>query len=148
LAWTLALGKCEFTPAQVITFPGWRWNFELLTLTMTSETRSALPLFTLDLWIHRAAGGERVKSRARGSIIGCLDFLHGQIPRANLYLRTSLSLLTAAVNSTGWNDSVEGDRLEVSIVAAERVVQYAIRFSCEGSASHLNHQRVQNRRES
>jgi hypothetical protein len=85
-----------------MTFPGWRWNFELLTLTVTSEMRSTLPLFTFDLWIRSAPRGERVKSRAPGSIIGCFNFLRGQIPRAT------------AVNSTWWNGYITLSRAIVS----------------------------------
>jgi hypothetical protein len=42
LGWTLALDKCEFTPARVITFLGWRWSFDALTLKMTAAMRSRL----------------------------------------------------------------------------------------------------------
>jgi hypothetical protein len=92
--------KCEFIPAQVVTFLGWRWNFERLTLGMTSAMRSTL-LFTLDQWIRKAQNGERVKSRALGSIIGCLNFLRCQIPRASLYLRTLHTSLASVVRSAG-----------------------------------------------
>jgi hypothetical protein len=102
LVWTLSMEKCEFTHAQDITFLGWRWNFQQLTLRMTSAMRSTL-LFMLDQWIHRALRGERVKSRALGSIIGCLNFLRCQIPRARLYLRTLHTSLAKAVRSTVWD---------------------------------------------
>jgi hypothetical protein len=49
--------KCKFALAQEITFLGWRWGFQQLTLRMTSAMRSTL-LFMLDQWIRRASGGE------------------------------------------------------------------------------------------
>ena len=113
LGWTLALDKCEFTPEHVIRYLGWRWDFLHLTLSMTSAMRSTL-LLTLDQWIRKAQTGERVTSRALGSVIGCLNFLRCQIPRASLYLRTSHSLLARAVNSTGWNGSTILSRAIVS----------------------------------
>jgi hypothetical protein len=103
LGWTLSVEKCEFTPVQEITFLGWQWSFQQLTLRMTSAMRSTL-LFLLDQWIRRALRGEREKSRALGSIIGCLNFLRCQIPRASLYLRILHTSLAKAVRSTGWND--------------------------------------------
>jgi hypothetical protein len=39
--------KCELTLAQDITFFGWRWNFQQLTLRMTLATRFML-LFMVD----------------------------------------------------------------------------------------------------
>jgi hypothetical protein len=113
LGWTLSMEKCEFTPAQVITFIGWRWDFGRLTLSMTSAMRSTL-LFTLNQWDCRALRGERVNSRAFGSIIGCLNFLPCQIPRASLYLRTLRTALASAVRSTGWNGCTTLSRAIVS----------------------------------
>jgi hypothetical protein len=44
---TLSMERCEFTPAQAITFLGWRTDFEQMTLSMTPAMRSTL-LLTLD----------------------------------------------------------------------------------------------------
>jgi hypothetical protein len=105
LGWTLALEKCEFTPQHEITFLGWRWCFLTLTLRMTAEMRSSL-LFLTRGAIQKAERGERVPCRRLGSLIGCLNFLRSQIPRASLYLRGLHSVLAKAVSSSGWNGYV------------------------------------------
>jgi hypothetical protein len=113
LGWTLSMERCEFTPAQVVTFLGWRRDFERLTLSMTSVMHSTL-LFMLDQWIRKALKRKRVKSRALGWIIGCLNFLRCQIPRASLYLSTLHTSLATAVRSTGWNGCITLSRAIVS----------------------------------
>jgi hypothetical protein len=147
LGWTLSMEKGEFTPAQVVTFLGWRWDFERLTLSMTSAMRSTL-LFTLDQWIRKALKGERVRSRALGSIIGCLNFLRCHIPRASLYLRTFAYIVgeRGALEGVEWlYYSLEGDCLGATMVAAERLVQHAVRLSCKRFAGYINYRRLQNR---
>ena len=105
LGWTLSLKKCEFTPARSIKFLGWRWNFDTLTLQMTPETKKSL-LWKVTHWTRKAQRAERVACRRLGSLIGSLNFLRSQIPRASLYLRTLHGALTKGVNSAGWNGYV------------------------------------------
>jgi hypothetical protein len=76
LGWTLALDKCEFTPAREIVYLGWRWLFQDLTLSMTSQMHTT-PLFMLDQWRHKVEKQERMSSRALGPLIGSLNFLRG-----------------------------------------------------------------------
>ena len=102
LGWTLSVRKCEFIPAHEITFLGWRWCFLSRTLSMTPPMRHAL-LSLLAGWIRAIERGERVSSRRLGALIGSLNFLRAQIPRASLYLRTCHLALTRAVASTGWD---------------------------------------------
>ena len=102
LGWTLSLGKCDFTPQHAIKYLGWRWAFDTLTLKMTPEMRKSL-LFRVRQWIEKAVRRERVSCRRLGSLIGCLNFLRCQIPRASLYLSTLHAALTRGVNSSGWN---------------------------------------------
>jgi hypothetical protein len=85
LGWTLSLEKCEFTPKQDIAFLGWRWSFNTLSLKTTSEMRNTL-VASVKLWMKKTVSGEKVSWRKLGSVIGCLNFLRGQIPRASLYL--------------------------------------------------------------
>jgi hypothetical protein len=102
LGWTLNLDKCELTPQQEIVFLGWRWCFRMLTPRMTAEMRKEL-LLQLKRWLVKAESGERVSWRKLGSLVGCLNFLRAQIPRASLYLRTLHSALAAGVKLSGWN---------------------------------------------
>jgi hypothetical protein len=97
LGWTLALEKCEFTPAHEIVHLGWRWQFLELTLRMTSAMRATL-LFVLDQWAPGVVKQEQVSCRALGSLIGSLNFLRGQLPRASVYLRTLHSVSTATLS--------------------------------------------------
>jgi ribonuclease HI len=69
---------------------------------MTADMRKEL-LSQLKSWLVKAERGERVSWRKLGSLIGCLNFLRAQIPRASLYLRTLHSVLAAGVKSNGWN---------------------------------------------
>jgi hypothetical protein len=86
LGWTFSLAKCEFTPKQEIRFFGWRWYFPTLSLNMTGEMRKDL-LVSVRRWIVSVEKGERVSWRKLAVLIGCLNFLPAQIPRASLYLR-------------------------------------------------------------
>ena len=105
LGWTLSLTKCEFTPQHAIKYLGWRWDFSTQTLLMTQEMRKTL-LWRVSQWMAKAVRAERVTCRRLGSLIGCLNFLRSQIPRASLYLRTLHTALAAGVSSSGWNGSV------------------------------------------
>jgi hypothetical protein len=135
LGWRLSMEKCGSTPAQEITFLGWRWNFQQMTRRMTSAMCSTL-LFMLDQWIRRALMGERVESRALGSVIGCLNFLRCQFPRASLYF-THVAYIAGeggALDGMEWlYHALEGDCLGATMVAAESLIQNAARLSCEGS---------------
>jgi hypothetical protein len=102
LGWTLSLAKCEFTPKQEITFLGWRWDFMSLSLRMTQDMRKTL-LFMIKQWLRRAVAGAKVSCKKLGRLIGCLNFLRAQIPRASLYLRTLHTALAEMVRLKGWN---------------------------------------------
>jgi hypothetical protein len=102
LGWTINLEKSEFTPRQVIDFLGWRWSFDTLSIRMTPNMRKTI-LFLVSQWIRKASRGERVPCRRLGSLVGSLNFLRCQIPRATLYLRTLHTALATAVNSSGWD---------------------------------------------
>jgi hypothetical protein len=69
---------------------------------MTSAMRATL-LFVLDQWVPRVEKQDRVSCRALGSLIGSLNFLRGQLPKASLYLRTLHFVLARAVDLYGWN---------------------------------------------
>ena len=117
LGWTLALDKCEFTPKQEIKFLGWLWCSPQLSLCMTSPMRSAMRDMVKQ-WMHLAQSNAIVTSKSLAGLIGSLNFLRAQIPRASLYLRTLHSALTSMVSSAGWTGS---SRLP-------RAVLYELRF--------------------
>ena len=104
LGWTLSLKKCALTPAQTVVYLGWLWDCRTLTMTMTAEMRSAI-LEQLKNWLGWAEKSAIVTSKSLGALIGSLNFLRGQFPRASLYLRTLHSALTEMVNSVGWTGS-------------------------------------------
>jgi hypothetical protein len=113
LGWTLSLDKCEFTPKQEITFLGWLWDFKSLSLKMTPEAQTSMK--NLVQWTKKKAiGGSTMLCKKLGSVIGSLNFLREQIPRASLYLRGLHSALTAAVNAQGWSKSATLPRAIVS----------------------------------
>ena len=129
LGWTLSLEKCEFTPVKAIKFLGWRWCFDTLTLQMTPEMRKYL-LWQVGKWIRKAMRAERVACRRLGSLIGSLNFLRSQIPRASLYLHTMHSELTRAVNSSGWNGFVTlGTRIISELQFWRRNIYYNTPFA-------------------
>jgi ribonuclease HI len=105
LGWTLSQDKCEFTPSQVIKYLGWIWKFAQRTIEMTADMRKA-QLQTVGQWIRKAEGNDYVACRKLGSIIGSLNFLRAQFPRASLYLRSLHTALTRGVRSGGWNGAV------------------------------------------
>jgi hypothetical protein len=109
LGWTLSLDKCEFTPQREIKYLGWRWDFDTLSLRMTQEMRKSL-LFRVRQTMNQVVRGERMSCRRLSSVIGCLNSLRLQIPKALFYLLIFHSALTVGVNSTGWNGSVMPDR--------------------------------------
>jgi hypothetical protein len=102
LGWTLSLAKCEFTPKQEIRCLGWRWSFPSLSMSMTGEMRKRL-LSSVRRWIVKTERGERVSWRKLAALIGSLDFLRAQIPRASLYLRALHSAVAEGVRLSGWN---------------------------------------------
>ena len=104
LGWTLSLDKCEFTPSRQIRFLGRWWDTVTLTLKMTTEMQSALS-HDIRRTLTLAETNGRMNSRALGSLIGSLNFLRAQFPRASLYLRTLPGALTEMVNSVGWTGS-------------------------------------------
>ena len=104
LGWTLSLKKCALMPAQTVTFLGWSWDCRTLTMTMTPEMRAAM-LQQVHSWLSSAAKSAIVTSKAFGGLIGSLNFLRGQFPRASLYLRTSHNALTSMVRSVDWTGS-------------------------------------------
>jgi hypothetical protein len=100
LGWTIATEKCEFTPAQRIEYLGWRWCSRTLTLTMTPAMQSALRKFVQSA-LRAVERRESWPCRRLGRLIGSLNFLRAQLPRASLFLRLSHVALTDAVNRTG-----------------------------------------------
>ena len=96
--------KCEFSPAQTIKFLGWWWSSEQLSLSMTSSMRAAM-LDSVKDWIRLAERNAIVSCKSLAALIGSLNFLRAQIPRASLYLRTLHSALTRMVVSQGWTGS-------------------------------------------
>jgi hypothetical protein len=91
LGWTLSLGKCELMPKQEIVFLGW-----------TLSLRKSM-FYMIKQWVRKAERGEIVSCKRLGSLIGCLNFLRAQIPRASLYLRTLHTALAEMVRWKGWN---------------------------------------------
>jgi hypothetical protein len=71
---------------------------------MTTERRAAMLAF-----IEETTRVVRVRARMRckrlGGLIGSLDFLRAQVPRASLYLRGCHSALTKVIASVGWTGS-------------------------------------------
>jgi hypothetical protein len=104
LGWTLSNDKCEFTPSQKIRFLGWWWDTTSLTLQMTPEMRSALTS-EVKRTTKIAETNGRMTSKALASLIGSLNFLRAQLPRASLYLRTLHRALAEMVNLAGWTGS-------------------------------------------
>jgi hypothetical protein len=52
-------------------------------------------------WMGHAMRGDTVRSKALAGLVGSLNFLRAQVPRASLYLRTMHSALTSMVASVG-----------------------------------------------
>jgi hypothetical protein len=86
LGWTLSVKKCVFEPSQEIEFLGWLWNTVSLSLEMTVAMRGAI-LQLVRTWLGRAWRGDSVSSKEFGGLIGSLNFLRAQVPRASLNLR-------------------------------------------------------------
>ena len=100
-----------------------------MTLQMTPEMKKSL-LWQVSRWIGKAARAERVACRRLGSLIGSLNFLRSQIPRASLYLHTLHSELTQAVNSSGWNGYVTlGTRIISELQFWRRNISYNTPFA-------------------
>jgi hypothetical protein len=106
LGWTLSAKKCVFEPSQELEFLGWLWNTRSLTLRMTTAMRSAV-LQLIHMWLGRALRWERANSKELGGLIGSLNFLRAQVPRASLYLRGLHSTLADAVRTAGWLHAAE-----------------------------------------
>jgi hypothetical protein len=104
LGWTLSIKKCAFTPTQTVVFLGWLWDSRSLTMMMTAEMRQAMLQKVRD-WLTYAVKNAVVTSKALGGLIGSLNFLRGQFPRASLYLRTLHSALTEMVRLVDWTGS-------------------------------------------
>jgi hypothetical protein len=71
-----------------------------MTLRMTTEMRKTI-LQMLREWLDHALRSDTVGCKALGGLIGSLNFLRAQIPRASLYLRTLQSVLAAGVRLLG-----------------------------------------------
>jgi ribonuclease HI len=102
LGWTLSAEKCELEPSQEITYLGWRWLCRTLSVTMTGPMRKSM-LYLLAQWTRKVCRGERIAWRKLGALIGSLNFLRGQFPRASLYMKGLQSELAAGVKAKGWN---------------------------------------------
>jgi hypothetical protein len=108
---------------------------------MTSAMRSTL-LFTLDQWIRRALKEECVKSRAPGSLIGCLNFFAMPDTEGQLILTHIAYIIgrRGALDGVEWlYYALEGDRLRATLVAAERLIQHDVRFLWKRSTGYINH---------
>jgi ribonuclease HI len=101
LGWTLSAEKCELEPAHEIVYLGWKWRFDTLCITMTSSMRKSL-LYLLTQWTRKVTSGARVAWKKLGALIGSLNFLRVQFPRASLYLKALHTELTAGVKKAGW----------------------------------------------
>jgi hypothetical protein len=101
LGWTISIKKCEFTPTQEIDFLGWHWSSPSLTLQMTRSMRHAI-LCLIHQWLNHVRNRDSVSSKAYAGLIGSLNFLRAQFPRASLYLRSLHSDLARMVASVGW----------------------------------------------
>ena len=101
LGWTPSIDKCEFTPKHVIRFLGWSWSFITRTIEMTEEMQGAVQRMISETMRIAQRGGS-MKCKRLGTVIGTLNFLRAQFPRASLYLRTMHSALTTGVNAAGW----------------------------------------------
>jgi hypothetical protein len=129
LGWTLSLAKCELTPSMEIQFLGWMWSSGTLTLRMTREMQASI-LRSLHEWDNRVMKHVTVSSKALGAIIGSLNFLRAQIPRASLYLRNLQSALTVMVASVGWTgSSTVSNKVSSEIHFWLRNVQYNTPYS-------------------
>ena len=113
LGWTINREKSEFFPKRQITFLGWNIDFQSLSLSMTPDTRTS-SLKLLKEWIPRAYSGSSVPTRSFASLIGSLQSLRAQLPRAGLYLRALHTNLTQGVHSSGWNGKVTLNRRIIS----------------------------------
>jgi hypothetical protein len=80
-------------PKQEVKFLGWRWCFPRLSLKKNGSLRQ---------WILRTEGKKRVSWKKLAALIGCLNFLRVQIPRASLNLRPFHTALATGVRSNGW----------------------------------------------
>ena len=124
LGWTIATAKCSFAPSQEIDFLGWRWSSTALTLRMTPSMRSAM-LQLVRNWIGHVTRSDVVSSKALAGLVGSLNFLRAQVPRASLYLRNMHSVLTSMVNSVGWTGSSSTSRRMLSeLLFWSRSVRY------------------------
>jgi hypothetical protein len=83
LGWTLSTKKCEFTPKQVVKYIGWHWSFRTLTVCMTAEIRTAMLKTIMDTF-RKTVKGVLIPCKRLGVLIGSLNFLRVQIPRASL----------------------------------------------------------------
>jgi hypothetical protein len=113
LGWTINRGKSEVIPKQQITFLGWSFDFQHLSLSMTPARRASC-LGMLKTWIKKVYSGSSVPMRSLSSLIGSLSFLRRQLPRAGLYLRALHSNLAQGVRSNGWNGLVTLNRRTAS----------------------------------
>jgi hypothetical protein len=109
LGWTPALDKCEGMPSHEIPYLGLRWNFSTRTLTMTPEMRQAVRSL-IKMTMLKAQYGVPMSSKLLGSVIGSLNFLRAQFPRASLYLRSLHSALTEMVKRVGWSGCTTAPR--------------------------------------
>jgi hypothetical protein len=139
LGWTLSTDKCEFTPKHEIRFLGWSWDFNALTLQMTPEMRRSMlaSLHRFDLQIQHNVP---VTCKKLGSLIGSLNFLRAQFPRASLYLRTLHSALAKGVTATGWFGSAilpKATRSEVQFWSRNVSYNSAYNFSPRTSQAML-----------
>jgi hypothetical protein len=102
LGWTFFLGKCEFIARHVIKYLGWRWSFDTLSIQMSREFRVKM-MRTLKVWMRWTVRGATVSCKKLGSLIGSLNFLRAQFPRASLFLCGLHGALTKAVKVSGWS---------------------------------------------
>jgi hypothetical protein len=118
LGWILSMEKCEMEPKQEITFLGWIWNFQTLTLRMKKERREEMRQL-LHRWIGICEAKEIVKCKHLAALLGKINFLRWQFPRVALYTTTMNRTKVRGVKREGWNGSLRmcyAERRELTVI--------------------------------
>jgi hypothetical protein len=83
LGWTLSWEKCQLTPAQLIEFVGWQFNFQTMTVQMTRHRRWTL-MQEVQRFQQAARERQTLPVRQLAALLGQLNFLRLQCAAASL----------------------------------------------------------------
>jgi hypothetical protein len=97
--------KCHFSPAHLISYLGWEWNFKNMECRMSGEKKRQI-LKMIKLFSNNCLFNKKVPCRRVAHLMDSLVFLRFQFPQALLYLAKLHKLIASVVREGGWDAKI------------------------------------------